>query len=72
MPHIILDDEQVRIMAESGEPIELRDRAGKLLGTVWPTVTAEDIAIAKQRLRSDEARYTTREVLDHLKSLEQG
>jgi hypothetical protein len=69
--HITLNDEQARIVAESQRPVELRDSAGKLLAWVWPDVAPDDIAIAKQRLRSNQPRYTTQEVLDHLQSLEQ-
>ena len=71
MPHIVVTDEQARLISESAESIEIRDRSGKHLGYVAPGFTDEDIAIAKQRLASDEARYTTQEVLDHIQSLEQ-
>ena len=71
MPHIIVDDEQAKIISESAESIEIRDRSGKHLGYVAHGFTDEDIAIAKERMASDEPRYTTQEVLDHLQSLEQ-
>ena len=71
MPHIIVDDEQARIISESAENIEIRDRSGKHLGYVAHGFTDEDIAIARERMGSDEARYTTQEVLDHIQSLEQ-
>jgi len=75
MPHIIVDDEQARLIREvkATESIEIRDRNGELLGYVNVTHgwTQEDIAMAKQARDSDEPRYTTSEVLEHLKSLEE-
>ena len=70
MPHITVDDEQARIISESAES-EIGDRSGKHLGYVVHGFTDDDIAIAKARMASDEPRYTTREVLDHIRSLEQ-
>ncbi len=71
MPHIVLNDEQARIILESAESIEIRDRSGKHLGYVAHRFTDEDIAIAKERMASDEPRYTTQEVLDRIQSLDQ-
>ena len=71
MPHIVVDDEQVQIIAAAKESVEVRDRNGKHRGYVTHGFTEEDIGIAKQRLASDEPRYTTQEVLDHIRSLEQ-
>ena len=71
MQHLVLSDEQARIVSQSSEGIEIRDRNGKHLGYVAHGFSDEDIAIAKQRMASDEPRHTTREVLDHLRSLEQ-
>jgi hypothetical protein len=71
MPHIVVDDEQARIISESAGQIEIRDKDGKSLGYVAQGFTEDDIAIANQRKASKEPRYTTQEVLDHLQSLEQ-
>ena len=71
MPHLIVDDEQARIISEAPENIVIRDRNGRYLGYVTHDFTEEEIAIAKQRLASDEPRYTTEQVLEHLRSLEQ-
>jgi hypothetical protein len=71
MPHIIVDDEQARIILQSAENIEIRDRNGKHLGYVARGFTDEDIAIARKRMASDQPRYTTQQVLDHIRSLEQ-
>lgn len=70
MPHIIVDDEQAKIICQSAESIEIRDATGKHLGYLARGFTHEDIAIARERMASDEPRYTTQEVLDHLQSLE--
>ena len=71
MPHIVVDDEQARIIFESADSIEIRDRRGKHLGYVAHGFTDEDIAVARARRASDEPRLTTEQVLDHLRSLEQ-
>lgn len=70
MPHIVVDDDQARIISESTGNIEIRDRTGKHLGSVAHDFTDEDIAIARERQASDEPRYSTREVLEHIQSLE--
>ena len=54
----------------SEESIEIRDARGGRLGYVAHGFTDEDIAIAKHRLASNEPRYSTQQVLDHLRSLE--
>lgn len=71
MLHIIVDDEQAKLIRESAENVEIRDRNGKHLGYVTHGWTEEDIASAKAQLNSDEPRYTTKEVLEHLESLEE-
>jgi hypothetical protein len=68
MPQVILDDEQAKLLASALKPVEVRDRQGNLLGVIPPVWTEEDIADAKRRLASDEPRYTTAEVLEHLGS----
>jgi hypothetical protein len=70
MEHIVVNDQQAKLISEATESIEIRDATGEHLGYVAHGLTDEDIAIAKQRLASDEPRYSTREVLDHLRSLD--
>ena len=70
MTQLILDDEQARILEESVDSVELRDQRGRCLGYVSLGFTLQDVAIARRRLASNEPRYTTREVLEHLHSLE--
>jgi hypothetical protein len=71
MPHIVVNDEQAKVIAESAEQIEIRDKDGRHLGYVTHGFTEEDIAMVKQRLASSEPRYTTQQVLDSLRSLDQ-
>lgn len=71
MTHIVVDDEQARIISESAQSIEIRDRTGKHLGYVAQGFTNEDIVVAKERMTSAEPRYTTQHVLDRLQSLGQ-
>ena len=68
--HVMLDDEQARIVLQSSETVELRDRHGRHLGYVAHGFSEEDFAAARRRRESTEPRYSTQEVLDHLRSLE--
>jgi hypothetical protein len=70
MPHIVIDEQQARLISEATGDVEIRDAEGRHLGYVAHGFGDEDIAIARQRLGSEHSRYTTREVLDHVRSLE--
>lgn len=70
MPHIILDDEQAKIIAQAKGSVEIRDRSGRCLGYLSHGFTAEEIAEAERRAASDGPWYTTQQVLEHLRSLE--
>ena len=70
MHHIVVDDQQAKLIAEATESVEIRDPRGKHPGYVAHGFTDEDVSIAKERLTSEMPRYTTQQVLDHLKSLE--
>lgn len=70
MPQIVVDEQQARIIAEASETVEICDRQGRHLGYVAHGFTDEDIATARKRFASDEPRYSTQEVLNHLRSLE--
>ena len=70
MQHIVVDDQQAKLISEATGSVEIRDPRGRHLGYVAHGFSDEDIAIAQQRLASDEPRYTTQEVLDHLRSRE--
>jgi hypothetical protein len=70
MVHIVVDDGQAKLISESSENIEIRDRNGRHLGYVAHGFTDKDVALAKQRRASGEPRFTTKQVFDHLDSLE--
>jgi hypothetical protein len=70
MLHIVVDDQQARLISEATESVEIRDPRGRHLGYVAHGFADEDIAIAQQRMASDAPRHTTQEVLDYLRSLE--
>lgn len=71
MTHIVVDDELAKTILKAMETLEVRDRSGQRLGYVTPNFTAEEVATARKRLQSDETRYSTQEVLDHLQSLDE-
>lgn len=71
MQQIILTNEQAETIATVLNPVPVRDSKGSLLGTFTPIWTEDDIADAKRRLASDEPRYTTAQVVEYLRSLEQ-
>jgi hypothetical protein len=72
MLHIVVDDQQAKLIAEATEGIEIRDPRGNHLGYVVHGFSEDDVVIARERLASEALRFTTREVLDHLQSLEPG
>jgi len=69
MTHIVIDDEQARLIAGTRERVEIRDQNGNCLGYFLPEFSDADIALAKARRDSDEPRKSTAEVLEHLRSL---
>lgn len=71
MLQITLTDEQTQIVAKATTPVHVCDPAGNTLTIIQPVWTEADIAEAKRRLASDEPRYTTAEVLDHLRARRQ-
>ena len=71
MTHVMLDDEQARIVVQSTDIVELRDRHGMHLGYVAHGFSEADYVAAKKRRDSAEPRYSTQEVLNHLRSLEE-
>ena len=70
MSHIVLTDEQARLLGGSS-PVQVRDANGKLLGYFEPVVfTPEDIVEAKRRAALTDRWYSGEEVRDHLRALE--
>ena len=72
MAQIVLSDDQAKAVQAATGVVEVRDRQGNLLGYVSPPPSDAEIAEARRRLESDGPWYTTEEVMDRLKSLEQG
>jgi hypothetical protein len=70
MQHIVVDDQQAKLISEATESVEIRDSRGRHLGYVAHGFSDEDIAVAKQRSSSEEPRYKTQDVLDQLRSLD--
>jgi len=70
MPHIVLNEEQAKVVATALQPVQVQDAKGNHLGTIPPIWTEEDIAEAKRALESKGPWYTTEQVLAHLRSLE--
>jgi len=72
MTRIVLSDDQTRALQAATDGVEICDRHGNLLGYVSPPPSDAEIADARRRLQSDGPWHTTEQVMDHLKSLEQG
>jgi hypothetical protein len=76
MIQIVLDDEQAKALAVANGEIKLLDQHGRTLGYVArnciPGVvfSTEEIAAAKRSPADGGPRYTTAQVIDHLRSLE--
>jgi hypothetical protein len=68
MEHIVVDDDQAKLICEAKDYVEIRDVRGGHLGYVAHGFSDGDIALVKQRLASDHPRYTTEKVLDRLRS----
>ena len=72
MSQVILTQEQADLIVRAHDAVQLRDPQGNLLGTIKRDAdfTDEDLEKAKQALASNQPRYTTQQVLEHLQSLE--
>ena len=70
MPQIVLSEDQARVIVSALEPVQVCGPDGKVLGSISPFWTAEDIAEARRRLASDQPRYTTAQVLEYLRTLD--
>jgi hypothetical protein len=67
--HITLSEEQLRILASSSAPVEIRDASGTIRGYASPLWTEEDFAEAQRILAADGPWHTTEQVVEHLRSL---
>ncbi len=72
MPHIVVDEQEAAIIAKGGRSVRILDPKGNIVGFVTPAPSPEEIARAKKSL--DEGAggpvYTTRQVLEYLRSLD--
>jgi hypothetical protein len=72
MTRLILTDEQAKILAASNgkDAVLLFDPSGKHLGWIErPAFTPEEVAEAEKSLDEPGPRYTTEQVLAHLRSI---
>jgi hypothetical protein len=69
MQHIVVHDEQAKLIAEATETVEIRDRRGKHLGYVGRGASPELIALVRQRIEADASHYTTAEILERLRAM---
>lgn len=70
MLQVVATADQAKLLAESNESFEIVDASGRRLGIVVRQPSVEDIQIAKQRIEQIESRFSTAEVIAHLRSLE--
>jgi hypothetical protein len=72
MIRIVVDDEQAKAITSANESVQVCDESGNVLGVIAraASFTAEEIARAKRNLAEPGPRYTTEQVLGHLRSLE--
>jgi hypothetical protein len=67
-----LTPEQAQVVAQAQQSVQVCDSNGNVLGHIEPIgFTQEEIAEAKRRLASDQPRYTSQQVLAHLRALEE-
>jgi hypothetical protein len=78
MAKIILSSEQAEILAKANEPVGICLPNGSIAGWLRgdmspkePMFTPEEIAEAERRANSPGPWHTTKQVLDHLRSLEE-
>jgi len=73
MRHIVLTEEQLRVIGNSTEPLEMRDANGRPVARAEPYTPEELAVIARvKQNRSGERQYVTgAEIQAHLKRLEE-
>jgi hypothetical protein len=80
MTQIVLTSEQAGVLAQASEPVAVCRPDGSIAGWISPKArlfvpekcpfTAEEIAAAEKEADSPGPWYTTKEVLEHLRSLD--
>jgi hypothetical protein len=68
MQHITLSDAQLDLVAQAHDPVAVHDEQGRLRGYIAMVVSSGELADAKRALASQEARYTTAQVLSRLRA----
>ena len=67
MEHITLSDAQLDLVALAHDPVAVHDEQGRLRGFIAMVIGSDELADAKRALASQEARYTTAQVLADLR-----
>lgn len=71
MVQVVMTAEQAKLVSETSDSIEMVDSNGEKLGTLLRPPTQDDIRIAGERISRGGKRHTTKQVIDHLRSLDQ-
>ncbi|MEX0678956.1 MAG: hypothetical protein WD063_17915 [Pirellulales bacterium] len=66
--HITLSDKQLDVVAQAHDPVAVHDEQGKLRGYITMVIGSDELADARRALASQEARYTTTQVLAELRA----
>lgn len=71
MVDVVVTDDQARDILARSDTVRICDPRGRVLYTIAarPADVPDDIADMRRALASDQPRYTTAQVLDHLRSL---
>ncbi len=69
MVQVVVNADQARLLVESTGNVVIVDENGKMLGTVVRPPSDEDVRLARMRVEENGERYTTEEVVSHLRSL---
>ena len=72
MKHIVVDQQQAELIRGGGRSIQVLDAAGKIVGYITPAPSEEEIALVGARLAEgpNGPLYTTQQVMEHLRSLD--
>jgi hypothetical protein len=68
MHDIVVSDDLLRAIAESGGEVRFVNAHGQVLGRFEPELTPAELDEIRRRLASSEPRYTTDQVLSRLRS----
>src|SRR4051812_16315268 len=71
VPHIVLSEEQARLVTTANEPVEVRDPNGNVIGRLEPSHLAEVIARCKRSAASPGPWYTGEQVQARLQALQE-